>query len=126
MKDLAPYSGQHQSLICREIEFDLRPAACAGAGRYRSAIADLPLTGEAAARVLVDVEAQLLDGQHKARLVRDPGDHLTKDALQERGIEMALVLKREVEVLREPICLEVRISAHRGRRFRLIVDGISA
>jgi hypothetical protein len=54
---LAPDGGQNQPLIRREVKLDFRPSA-AGRRRYRAAVTDLALTGEAPTRIFVDPSAR--------------------------------------------------------------------
>lgn len=109
MENLAPHGGQHKPLIRCEVELDLRPSTRAGTGGYRPAIANLALTGDTPARVLVDVEAQLIGGQHEARLVGNPCNDLAKHAPEESLLNLALVLQCEVKVLRKTVGLEVAL-----------------
>lgn len=109
MKNLAPDSGQHKPLVRREIELDLRPSARARRGRYRSAIADPALTTAPTATVHVNVEAELVVGNHEARFVGDPCDDLAEDTPEKAFVEMTLADKSEVDVFGESIGLEVAL-----------------
>src|SRR5208337_1692248 len=58
MKNFATYGGKDKFFIRRQIELDLRPAAAPR--RHRPPVSDLSLTGRAPARVLINIESELL------------------------------------------------------------------
>lgn len=60
MKYFATDRREHQPLICRQIELDLRPAA--RSRRDGAAVSNLALTVWTAPRVLVDIEFELIGG----------------------------------------------------------------
>jgi hypothetical protein len=89
MKNFATDRGQHQSLVCRKIELDLRPSA--RSRRDRTAIANSALAREPPAGIAVDVETELIGRHRQAGFFRNPRDYFTKRAIQKRFIEMALI-----------------------------------
>ena len=62
-----------------------------------------------AARVVVNIEFELISGNSEAGLVRYPVNDFFEDASQEFFVYLILIMKREVQVLRKAIRLEVTL-----------------
>jgi hypothetical protein len=61
-----------------------------------------------ATRVVVNIESELIGGNSQAGFVRYPGNDFFEDASQERRfVYLILITKREVQILREALRLEV-------------------
>src|ERR1700687_4404730 len=61
------------------------------------------------ARVVVNIEFKLICRNAETRLLRYPGDDFLEHGPQEFLVKMILITQREVQVLREAICLEVTL-----------------
>jgi hypothetical protein len=85
------------------------------------------LAVEPAARIVVNIEFELIGGNSEARLVRYPGNDFFEDASQELFVYLILIMKREVQVLREAIRLEVTLlktcAALEDPAFRKLLPG---
>jgi len=78
-------------------------------------------------RMLFGIEGRV--GQRKLHGIVNLGRRYPNrfvDAACALSIEQGIHSYKHVKALTERLVAEVRISAHRGRRFRLMVDGISA
>ena len=102
MKDGNAHGGKDNALVCGEVQLDARKVA----GRDRSAIADLALAGEGAARVGVDVEGLEVGGNLDAGPLVNPLADFGEGLFQKRLVEMRGIGQGEVEILGEAIGLE--------------------
>ena len=107
MEHFPPHRGEHESFVCREIKLDFGPSA--RGWRHRSAIAGPPLAGDAPARVLIDVETDLVRRHSETGFIGNPCDNLTEHSPQEAFVKMAFVAQGEVKILRKSVRLEVAL-----------------
>ena len=97
MKYLAADGGKHQPFIRRQVELDLGPAA--RGRRDRAAVSNLALAVGTAARVVVDIEFELIGGDVETRLLRDPRDDFLEHRPQEFLVEVIFIAQRKIQVL---------------------------
>lgn len=65
------------------------------------------MTVRLTARIVVDVEFNLVNGKAQSRLLRNPGDNLLKHALQEIFVEVTCITQRKIQILGEAIGLKI-------------------
>ena len=111
MKDGNAHGGKDNALDCGEVELDARKVA----GRDLSAIADLALAGDGAARVGVDVEGLEVGGNLDAGPLVNPLADFGEGLFQKRLVEMRGIGQGEVEILGEAIGLEEALYSGRFR-----------
>ena len=99
-----PNGVEHQCLVGRQVQLDVRNAPAAGGDR--AAVGKLDLTGQCATRVPVEVEFLALDGQFQSCLLIDPCRDPRECTGEKARVQMPGIPECEVEVLRKPIGFE--------------------